>query len=290
MGFILFFAMKKKGDAAKVKNNKWRSNFSLSSTTTTPVPTPLPLPTTVVDHKSNTIPKVVEQEEEQSERTFSDAELTAQGDQAFNVVDGFHKEDSSQLKTGAGNVQLHANGKVLGAAAAVSREEWAAIKIQQAFRSHLVRVESVVVGCFFPSGMPLGEFPQEEEHGLNLVTLSHQFSLSICVLRASLRYPLEHLFCGHDLSCTHQTICFVSMISHIPIFLLLTPGYERSGKTSSIGSWTHGEKTSCHNTTSYGSSCASASSCASTPGTHVRGWASCTAAADETTPPASFST
>ncbi|CAN5954396.1 unnamed protein product [Sphagnum jensenii] len=83
--------------------------------------------------------------DDQSERTFSDAELTAQGDQAFNVVDGFHKEDSSQLKTGAGNVQLHANGKVLGAAAAVSREEWAAIKIQQAFRSHLVRVESVAM-------------------------------------------------------------------------------------------------------------------------------------------------
>ncbi|CAK9859659.1 unnamed protein product [Sphagnum jensenii] len=83
--------------------------------------------------------------DDQSERTFSDAELTAQGDQAFNVVDGFHKEDSSQLTTGAGNVQLHANGKVLGAAAAVSREEWAAIKIQQAFRSHLVRVESVAM-------------------------------------------------------------------------------------------------------------------------------------------------
>ncbi|CAM6064755.1 unnamed protein product [Sphagnum tenellum] len=80
-----------------------------------------------------------------SERTFSDAELTAQGDQAFNVVDEFHKEDSSQLKTGAGKVQLHANGKVLGGAAAVSREEWAAIKIQQAFRSHLVRVESVAM-------------------------------------------------------------------------------------------------------------------------------------------------
>jgi len=213
MGFILFFAMKTKGDTAKVKNNKWRSNFSLSSTTTTPVPTPLPLPTTVVDHKSNTIPKVVEQEEEQSERTFSDAELTAEGDQAFNVVDGFHKEDSSQLKAGGGNVQLHANGKVLGAAAAVSREEWAAIKIQQAFRSHLVRVESVVVGCFFPFGMPLGEFPQEEEHGLNLMTLSQQFSLSICVLWASLMYPPEHLFRGHDLSCSHQTICFASMIS-----------------------------------------------------------------------------
>ncbi|CAM6017958.1 unnamed protein product [Sphagnum balticum] len=58
---------------------------------------------------------------------------------------GFHKEDSSQLKAGGGNSQLHANGKVLGGAAAVSREEWAAIKIQQAFRSHLVRVESVAM-------------------------------------------------------------------------------------------------------------------------------------------------
>jgi hypothetical protein len=49
------------------------------------------------------------------------------GDQV-NLIDGFQKDGISQSK---GNIEVNGNDSV-------SREEWAAIKIQQAFRSHLV--------------------------------------------------------------------------------------------------------------------------------------------------------
>ncbi len=91
------------------------TNFD-NLTTTKPVPLPLP-----------TIEKtgILNGEQERSKGVL-DEELA--GDQV-NLIDGFQKDGISQSK---GIVEVNGNDTV-------SREEWAAIKIQRAFRSHLVR-------------------------------------------------------------------------------------------------------------------------------------------------------
>ncbi|CAK9865302.1 unnamed protein product [Sphagnum jensenii] len=113
--------------SAKVK---WHSSIDFSSTTK-PVPTPLPLPR--MQEKACILNR---SEQEQSKHC-----------QAVNVTDGFQKHDGAlELKGNVGfNVQV--NGKD-----AVSREEQAAIKIQQAFQGHLalkglVRLQALVHGC-----------------------------------------------------------------------------------------------------------------------------------------------
>ncbi|CAM6024325.1 unnamed protein product [Sphagnum balticum] len=92
-----------------------QANFD-NLTTTKPVPLPLP-----------TIEKtgILKGEQERSKGVL-DEELA--GEQV-NLTDGFQKDGISQSK---GNIEVNGND-------AVSREEWAAIKIQRAFRSHLVR-------------------------------------------------------------------------------------------------------------------------------------------------------
>jgi hypothetical protein len=78
-------------------------------------------------------------EQEQSKQTL---DVEEEDCQAVNVTDGFQKHDSAlELKGNVGfNVQV--NGKD-----AVSREEQAAIKIQQAFQGHLVGVAELILQC-----------------------------------------------------------------------------------------------------------------------------------------------
>jgi hypothetical protein len=111
----------------------WHSSIDFSSTTK-PAPTPLPLPR--MQEKAC----ILNQSElEQSKQTL---DVEEEDCQAVNVTDGFQKHDGAlELKGNVGfNVQV--NGKD-----AVSREEQAAIKIQQAFQGHLVRVAELILQC-----------------------------------------------------------------------------------------------------------------------------------------------
>ncbi|CAK9271482.1 unnamed protein product [Sphagnum jensenii] len=101
----------------KAANTKAIRHANFDNLTTTK-PVPLPLPTI-----ENT--GILNGEQERSKGVL-DEELA--GDQV-NLIDGFQKDGISQSK---GNIEVNGND-------AVSREEWAAIKIQRAFRSHLVR-------------------------------------------------------------------------------------------------------------------------------------------------------
>jgi hypothetical protein len=103
--------------AIKKKSAKAIRHANFDNLTTTK-PVPLPLPT--IERTG-----ILNGEQERSKGVL-DEELA--GDQV-NLTDGFQKDGISQSK---GNIEVNGND-------AVSREEWAAIKIQQAFRSHLVR-------------------------------------------------------------------------------------------------------------------------------------------------------
>jgi hypothetical protein len=106
----------------------WHSSIDFSSTTK-PVPTPLPIP-----RMQEKACNLNQSEQEQSKQTL---DVEEEDCQAVNVTDGFQKHDGAlELKGNVGfNVQV--NGKD-----AVSREEQAAIKIQQAFQGHLVSMLS----------------------------------------------------------------------------------------------------------------------------------------------------